>query len=296
MSTIIDIKENIKSIDALSVLINAYEEIASIRMKKIRDMVLRNRNYQDEVNSIFERVRKSYSREVFALAKNRGIAKQITFIPHNGRNVSVLMSANTGLYGNIIPDTYRMFIKEAREMQSEVTIIGKYGFQLFLSENLGKPYTYFDFPDYGEDKDKLYEIIKHVVQYEQIHVYYGKFKNIITQEPTTLLVSAKIELTDEKEKTDKKDFYIFEPTLEKILIYFETQIFSSLFQHSLKESQLSKYASRFVAMDKARTNTENEMKKLQFKKIRIIHNNANKKQLNVIAGLVASKFNGGLFK
>lgn len=286
MPTIIDIKENIRNITALGDLINAYEEIASIRMKKIRDLVLRNRVYQDEVNSIFERVRKSYSSDVYALAKNRGIAKQITFIPHNGKNVSVLMSANTGLYGSIIPDTYRMFMKEARETKSELTVIGKYGLQLFLSENIGKPYTYFDFPDYGEDKDKMYEIIKHIVQYEQIHVYYGKFKNIIYQESTMLSVSAKIELTEEKEIPKKREYYIFEPTLEKILIYFETQIFSSLFQQAMKESQLSKYSSRFVAMDKASTNTRTEMKKLEFEKNRIIHNNFNKKQLNVVAGLV----------
>lgn len=285
MPSLIDIKEDIGNVKALSDLINAYEEIASIRMKKIRDTVLRNRIYQEEVNSIFEKVRKWYSREVFALVKNRGKSRQITFIPHNGKSVSVLMSANTGLYGSIIPETYRMFIKEARESNSEVTIIGKYGFQLFLSENIGKPYTYFDFPDYGEDNDKLYEIIKHIVQYEQIHVFYGKFKNIIYQEPTMLSVSAKIELTEEKETKQKKEYFIFEPSLEKILIYFETQIFSSLFTQSMKESQLSKYASRFVAMDKASANTKEEMKKLVFEKNRIIHNNFNKKQLNVMSGI-----------
>ena len=62
MSTIIDIKENIKNLQALGDLINAYEEIASIRMKKIRDTVLRNRIYQEEVNEIFEKVRKWYSK------------------------------------------------------------------------------------------------------------------------------------------------------------------------------------------------------------------------------------------
>ena len=286
MPTLLDIKEEIKSIHSLGNLIDAYEEIASIRMKKIRDMVLRNRFYQQEVNSIFEEVRRSYSREVQALVKKRGASKRITFIPHNGKDVSVLLSANTGLYGNIIPETYRMFVQEARESQSEVTIIGKYGYQLFLSENIGKPYTYFDFPDYGDDNDKLYEIIKHVVQYEQIHVFYGRFRNIITQEPTMLSVSAKIDLTEEKKENEKKEFYIFEPSLEKILVYFETQIFSSLFGQSMKESQLSKYASRFIAMDKASSNTQNELERMEFKKNRIIHDNFNKKQLNVLASLV----------
>ncbi len=288
MTTIIDIREKIQSVAALSNLIDAYEEIASIRMKKIRDKVLQNRIYQDEINTIFERVRKSYSREVFALARNRGKSKQITFIPHNGKNVAVLLSANTGLYGEIIPETYHMFMHEARETQSEVTIIGKYGFQLFLSENIGKPYTYFDFPDYGDDDDKLYEIIKHIVQYEQIHVFFGKFKNIIKQEPTMLSVSAKIDLnTEEENEALGREHFIFEPSLEKILVFFETQIFSSLFQQTMKESQLSKYSSRFVAMDKANTNIGEEMKRMLEEKNRIAHSIFNRKQLNSMAGLTA---------
>jgi F0F1-type ATP synthase gamma subunit len=99
-----------------------------------------------------------------------------------------------------------------------------------------------------------------------------------------LSVSAKIDLTENKTQ-ERKEYYIFEPTLEKILIYFETQIFSSLFAQSMKESQLSKYASRFVAMDKASSNTKEEIKKLDFEKNRIIHNNFNKKQLNIMAGI-----------
>lgn len=285
MPTLTDIKSELEGVKVLGSLIDAYEEIASIRMKKIRDKVLRNRLYQEEVDYIFEKVRKSYSREVQALAKKRG-SKQITFIPHNGKNVAVLLSANTGLYGDIIPETYRLFIKEARETQSEVTIIGKYGYQLFLAENIGRPYTYFDFPDYGDDDEKLHEIIKHIVEYEQIHVFFGKFHNIIKQEPTMLSVSAKIELSEEDSKEEDKEHYIFEPSLEKILIYFETQIFSSLFQQSVKESQLSKYASRFTAMDKASINTRNEIQKMVFEKNRIVHNNFNKKQLSVMAGLI----------
>jgi len=286
MPTLLDIKEDIKNIKAMGELIDAYEEVASIRMKKIRDLVLRNRLFQDEINQIFEEVRTWYSHETLALAKKRGASNQITFIPHNGKNVSVLLSANTGLYGSIIPETYRMFMAEAREAQSEVTIIGKYGFQLFLSENIGKPYTYFDYPDYGENSDKMYEIIKHIVQYEQIHVFYGKFKNIITQQPIMLSVSAKIDLTDNQNQSEKKELYIFEPSLEKILIFFETQIFSSLIEQSMKESQLSKYASRFVAMDKASANTQRELQRLEFTRNRITHQNFNKKQQEIIAGLM----------
>ena len=54
MNNLIDIKERINQVGTLQNLVNAYEEIASIRMKKIRNSVLTNRYFQDEINLIFE--------------------------------------------------------------------------------------------------------------------------------------------------------------------------------------------------------------------------------------------------
>ena len=45
--------------------------------------------------------------------------------------------------------------------------------------------------------------------------------------------------------------YIFEPSLETIVIFFETEIFSSLLEQVFHESRLAKLASRMVLLDRA---------------------------------------------
>jgi F-type H+-transporting ATPase subunit gamma len=287
MNNLIEANERITQIDTLNKLVNAYEEIASIRMKNTRNSVLSNRSYQDEINEVFDQVRFSYAHEVSLLAKKKGLSsKNITFLPHNGKVVAVLLSANTGLYGDIVGRTFQLFMNEARMGQSEITIVGKHGLSLYLSEGLNKPYTYFDLADYGQDKTRLAEIVKHIVQYEAIHVYYGKFKNVIIQDPTELAVTAEILLSEKP--TKKVISYIFEPSLEKILMFFETEIFASLFEQSVKESQLAKFASRFLAMDRATGNIKEELKKMEFEKTRMVHLNINRKQINTFNSLYLS--------
>jgi F-type H+-transporting ATPase subunit gamma len=284
MNNLLDVKERINEVSTLQSLVDAYEEIASIRMKKIRNSVLTNRYFQDEINSIFDQLRMSYAKEVSTLAKKRKGKEAITFLPHNGRVVSVFLSANTGLYGDIVPETFQLFIQEVKRGTSELTIIGRQGLSLYLAEGLGKPYTFFELLDYGQDKEHMAQVIKHIVQYEEIHVFFGKFRNVISQDPTELTISAQVSLTGQT--TEKPVSYIFEPSLEKILMFFETEIFASLFEQAVKESQLAKFASRFLAMDRATSNIKEKLKGLTFEKMRIIHGSVNRRQLNALSGLL----------
>ena len=64
------------------------------------------------------------------------------------------------------------------------------GRTLFVSAFPEKPYVYFDFPDYGIDSIKLSEIVSHLVPYEEIKVYYGKFESVVTQKPEFTTISA----------------------------------------------------------------------------------------------------------
>ena len=186
-----EIVEEINQMKGLQSLVRVYEEIASYRMKKVRDSVLKNRKFQGEINKVFEQVRESYVREARLLAKKRGESgsEKITFLAHNGKKVAVLLSANTGLYGNVVHDTFNIFIEEIRKDNLEVTIIGRYGLSMFLAEEPNRPYTYFDLDDSGVATDDLNKIINHIVQYEEIHVYYGEFVNVISQKPYLLFVN-----------------------------------------------------------------------------------------------------------
>jgi len=279
-----EIQSEIFEMTTLRSLVRAYEEIASYRMKRTRDTVLANRQFLSELNSVFEQVRISYATKVNELAKQKGKPgeEKITFLAHNGKTVTVFLSANTGLYGDIVQSVFDLFVDEVRHDNSEVTIVGKHGLSLLLSEEPDRPYTYFDLPDNAVTSSDLDEIIKHIVQYEEIHVYYGEFINVIQQKPNKLTISAEISLKDEVAKN--KNLYIFEPSLENILMFFETEIFASLFEQSVREGQLAKFASRVMAMDRADVNIAEKLSKLKFEKLRVLHRVANRKQLNTMSG------------
>jgi F0F1-type ATP synthase gamma subunit len=198
--------------------------------------------------------------------------------------VSVFLSANTGLYGEIVKRTFATFIADVRSNNSEVTIVGRQGLTLFIQEEPNRPYTYFDLPDYGATSRQISDIIKHIVSYESINVYYGKFLNVINQSPSKYSITAEMDIPENIEKGG--DMYIFEPSLEKILMFFETEIFASLFEQSVSESELAKSASRVLAMDKAAANVRKYLENLRMEKLVMQHKVINKRQLNSLSSIL----------
>ena len=84
----------------------------------------------------------------------------------------------------------------------------------------------------------------------------------------------------------REDRFIFEPVLEKIFHFFETQIMANLFSQTLLENQLARHASRVNAMEAALLHIEEESKKLNRVRNAIKHQLQNKKQLETIAGVI----------
>ncbi|OGM74157.1 hypothetical protein A2382_02030 [Candidatus Woesebacteria bacterium RIFOXYB1_FULL_38_16] len=277
------IKTNINELEGFHDLIRAYQEIASIRMKKSRTSVLSSREFMESINEIFEEVRRSYAEKTRQLLRRRSQTQAITFLAHNSKTVAVLISSNTGLYGQIVPSTFEMFLNEIRASDSEVTIIGRHGLSLFLKLLPDHPYTFFELSDANVAPSDLDIIIRHIVQYEEIRIFYGRFLNIVSQEPATFNIMANIKLSDED--IGPQVPYIFEPSLETILQFFETEIFASMFEQIVREGELAKNASRVISMDQADINIKLKIKNLKLIALRSRHEKANKKQLAALAHL-----------
>lgn len=272
------IRQQIEYLQIFKNLAQSFQEIASQRMKKIRQGTLSSRDYMDEVYKIFNTVRNAYKKELESIRKRgRG---GITFLPHNGRSVDVFLSANTGLYGGIMKETLDEMMTDYRINNTEVTVVGRYGSKLFNSLEPDAAYTYFDFPDFGSDEQLILEIIKHIVQYESVKVYYPKFENIVNQVPGILSISSGIDPDVSTLGEDEKKPYIFEPELEKILMFFEAEIFASIFNQTIQENHLAKSASRVMAMDRSTQNSLEQIKALKLQKLRIKHRELNKKQMS----------------
>ena len=268
----------------LRTILETYEEIAATRMARIRSSVLNSRDFLLEINAIFQQVKTSYKTQTELLMQTRKIkdSSKLTFIKRNGKTLYVFISANTGLYGEIIRRTYDVFVENLRKEPGDVAILGKLGMEIFNEEKIKAPLTYFEFPDNKMDNEAVQKIVEHIIRYEKVLVFYEQFNNVISQSPIVTNISGD-PLPWEKGGPQAK--YFFEPSLEKIMEFFEKEIFASIFQQTIFESELAKFAARMVSLDFASENTKIRLKQVIMTRQRIKHQEDNKRQLEKFASM-----------
>lgn len=280
------IQQESASLGDLKNVVDSYEEIAATRIRRTRDSVLRSRNFLEELNTIFLEVKASYKNRVEMMMKAKGKAdpKKFSFLDRNGKTLYVFISANTGFYGEIIRKTFDLFIKNERMRNADIAIIGKLGQELYKGSHMSREYKYFDFPDQSIDKEKLVEIVNYLVQYQEVVIFYGEFQNLILQTPRMEdITGTGADIPDENKKSVLR--YLFEPQLEKILEFFEKEIFSTIFEQTIRESQLSKFASRMVNLDTASENIKARLSLIEMEAQKTDHRQNNKKQNQTFASM-----------
>lgn len=278
-------EENIIRLQDFKTLIQTYEEIAANRMSKNRSMVLASRYFAEGLVSIYQELKTSYQAQVMHLMQQKDIKKlnNLSLIKRNGKTICLLLSSNTGLYGDIIPKVTGHFLSFARKVPCDIAVIGKLGRQLVEDSRLGKKPYFFDLPDISPSQEQLDKLAKFLINYEKIYIFYGKFESIGVQRPTILDVSG--ENLEQSGSKGPHVQYLFEPSLEQVMVFFEEQIFSAIIEQAFKESELAKFASRMITLDAALENASDALKKAELEKRILIHRANNKKQQEQLNGL-----------
>jgi ATP synthase F1 gamma subunit len=266
---------------SLKGLVEVYEEIAAGRMQRIRGAVLQSRQFLEGLLEVFKRVKAAYQKHSLV-----GISTR----PRNGKTVAVFVSANSGLYGDIVDRSFEKFSLFVKDANPEVVILGKLGVKMMSDRLPGRLYNYYDFSDDGVDVESFEMIMRYLVQFERILVFYGQFKTILNQEPVVTSVSGDAVQAQEGVVVDSRGReivrqYIFEPSVEEIARVFEGQILASIFEQTLHESQLSKFASRMLALDKSVENIEQRLYRIKREGVRLSHKVQNRKQLGTFSGV-----------
>lgn len=275
-------------ISTLKLLAHAYEEVSVIRMQKVRESVLTNRSFMEKLAEIFHDVKASYRKEIMALmhVKNKG-RKTFKFSANekNGRTVYVFISSNARLYGDIIKKVFSLFIENVKkDPNADIAIVGKLGKDLFdAQETVKRKFTYFEMPDNNVIIGDLKDLVTFLIPYDQVNVFYGQFNNLVNQDAAASSVTGDQPLSAEVEE-DEKYTYVFEPSLEKVLKFFETQVFASLLKQTIHEGELARLASRVKAMESALGNIEKEEKGLVSETRRLRKAIENKKRIEGLAG------------
>src|SRR5260221_2197297 len=286
--------EDLEALNSLKDLAQSYEEIAVIRMQNIKDSVLKTRDFLSDISDIFVDLKSSYEREVKDLIARikRGEKTLLPALQKNGKTLLVYLSSNGRLYGSVTQKTFKLFMQDLAKPDSiaaDIVVIGNAGREMFEGSLTGKSrkFQYFEVPDTNVDINHIKNLMQTFLLYEKVYIYYGKFGNVVKQSPiATSITGEDIFETEVINPTPREDRFIFEPTLEKIFHFFETQIMANLFSQTLLENQLARHASRVNAMEEALVHIEEESEKLNMVKNRLKHLLQNKKQLETISGAV----------
>lgn len=260
----------------LKSLVEVYQEVAATRMQRVRGAVLQSRTFMDGLVGVFKKVRRAYK----LLPNKPKEARRM-----NGRTVAVFVSSNAGLYGDIVDRTFARFSEFVQANSPDVVVLGKVGMKTMQDKLNSVFFNYFDFLDEGIDMEGFDMIMRYLIQFERIYVFHGQFKTLLSQIPVETIVSGDAiasQTVDESTDTTK---YLFEPSVEDIARIFEGEILGSLFEQTLHESQLAKFASRMLALDRSVDSINHRLAKVELERVRIMHKIRNKKQLSTISGV-----------
>ena len=277
------IDDEIQNVYSLRDIVDSYEKISATKMQNIRSSVLLNREFLESLNHVFQQVKKSYQSELKNLMKKENISgNKFSLIKTNGKTLYVLLSANTGLYGDILRKTYDLFKTYALKEKGDIMIIGKLGQDMFSRDNYNRQFIHRDLGDANIVADELKDVANLIIQYERVIVFHGKFQTTVSQIPTATSVSGD-PLPGEEPAANIKFF--FEPSLEEIMLFFEKEIFTSYFEQTVQESQLAKHASRMISLDSSLENIKKNLEILFSEQRRQSHIDMNKKQLETISSI-----------
>lgn len=286
------IKKEIPTLQSLRTVAQVYQETSIIKIQEVRAGVLTTREYLSGLSNIYSELKISESAHIAKLAKSthrvdantKSANKQAVKLQ---KTLFILLSANAKLYGEIVKDVYKLFIEAVKkEPDADIMIVGKLGERLFKEDGMTRQHVFIEIPDSDLQPQDLEPVIYNIVKYENVVVFHGKFLNLVTQRASRASITG--EALTEEGITDKGQAtrqFLFEPNLEKLMQFFETQIFVTLFRQTVHESELARYASRVNAMEESLQFIKKRQKELKSQKLRLNRSLQQKKQLERLSGM-----------
>jgi len=269
-------------------LVQSTQEITVMEIQKVRQSAFENRQYKEGILDIFFDVKSAERQMIQQLLRNRDIQRQEQDeTSDNKDSVIVLISTNQLFTGDISAKVFQVFAEEVRQETSDIVIIGRIGKRLF-EQAFGDKYhfLYSEISNSHPEPELLKPLISTLLQYQHIDVFEGKYVSLVEQKPTIVNISGESTLMDDqqRETTSQRNF-LFEPSLDNIVTFFETQITATLFRLTLDESRLANLGSRITTLESSLNNLEREVTMLERRQKVIIRGIQNRKQLQRLAGI-----------
>ncbi|GIK83389.1 MAG: hypothetical protein BroJett025_00110 [Patescibacteria group bacterium] len=274
------------SLDTIGNFFSAYQKLTIYQMKLNRDNTINSRKFFQGLLDTFVDLKQDLRRLIKINPNNKQVISFST-LTKNGKTVDVFISFETKFSTSINRESLSFYKQSVTGRETDLVVVGataKKLFKEFFPES--QTYTYFNLTEKNTDLRGNIDLMKHLLNYEQINVYNPYYISLMEQKPQIETISGDLSLTldTETEKKEAKHF-LFEPDKRKILHFFELQIMSNLFQHKIKEAHLANLGSRIATLQHTQSNLESEMEKVKRLKLKTMKYKANKKQRNRLSGM-----------
>lgn len=292
ISTIQDYDQELEFISIMKDLVQAEEEVSVRKMQAIRASVLSTRNFIDQISQTYNDLKSAYKLKLLQQREIKASNSKVKLpgVKKTKKSAVVLLSAEEKLSGEVNQALFKKFATYLKKNPGEdIVIAGKTGRSLYQQSGLHLPYRYFNLPEVSLSIESLRPVINFLLLYKNVNVFYGKFISFVRQDPTSINITG--ESLEQTTKTPDKDtqiakvpLYIFEPSLEEILQFFETQIFTSFFKQVVDESLLAQIGSRIMSLEQSSNRINEKEKKMTVQRRKIQRQISNSKALQALAG------------
>ncbi|NTU73026.1 hypothetical protein HGB07_02505 [Candidatus Roizmanbacteria bacterium] len=280
------LKQEMEASHALRDISQVYQDLSVMKMQEIRKSVLETRSFMNKISEIFVDIKHSYRKRFQEEAEHKKRAGK-TATEQECKRAAILLSANSKMYGSVEANVFEHFLQETAKSQEDIIIIGKLGRSYYESQPRKRAYKYYDLPDSVVKIEDIEKVMGQLAEYQDINVYYGQFISIVTQNPISSNITGEKPFEFLEQETYEEHDYYFEPSVDKILHFFQNQLIVSLFKQAMFESQLARFASRITAMDEALQHIDSYLGTLKATNRLLNKRLEGKRQIEKIAAIVS---------
>ncbi len=283
MSSVKQLQLEEASLHTIGNFFSAYQKLTIYQMQINRDNTINSRKFFQGLLDTFVDLKQDLKRFIKTDSNNKQILSFST-LTKNGKTVSVFISFETKFSTSTNRIALQFFRDSIADASTDIVIVGstaKRLFKEFFPTNT--EFVYFDLTEKNNDLRSNIDLMKHLLEYEQIDVYNPYYVSLMEQKPQFEAISGDISVSQTAEQ--EKKHFLFEPDKKKILHFFEVQIMSNLFQHKIKEAHLANLGSRIATLQNTQNNLEKEIEKIRGLKLKKLKYKANKKQRNRLSGM-----------
>lgn len=244
MPVLAELKEDIDDLEALREISNVFTEISSLKVKEIKNKFKRSSDFYDDIATIYHIVKIASEEEKMKLA-------EVTQKKPKKKTVSVAITTSSKFYGSLNYDLLKKFVADVAAFKDDIIVVGSVG-RSYIEEQFPnlKVKEYVLFKNEIPTLHETHEFLERLHQYDRVIIYYPKFISVMSQEVGMIDITQST--TNNEEETKEK--YLFEPGLDNLLDFFESQVRHILFRRTMLETELARASARLISMSTAEEN------------------------------------------